>query len=115
MLRDPIRLNREQLQTQIGQDGRVPPPLALLFSMAENTVKRLEGPGNQAWFIVALDDIAPGETDETLIASFQRELSGTVGEEYREQFRIAARNEIGVERNEDAIEALRARLLGQNN
>ena len=112
---DPVNLSREQLNAQTRQGGRVPPPLALLFSMAEGTVKRLEGAQDAVWFVVALDEIDPGEVDATLVENFQQALSGTLGDEYRDQFRLAAREEVGVERNEDAIAALRERLAGGAN
>ena len=111
---DAIDLSREQLNQQ-AQQGRIPPPLALLFSMAEGTVKRLEGPDDAAWFVVALDEIEPGEVDANLVGQFQRELSQVLSDEYVAQFRKAVAEDIGVERNEDAIRALRDELIGSGN
>ena len=110
---DPIDLSREQL-AQAGQ--RVPPPLALMFSMAQGTVKKLEAPNNAGWFVVELDRIEPGkiERNSPVFAQAKRELSQTLGQEYASQLRVALRNEVGVERNQTAIDAVRKQLTGEN-
>jgi peptidyl-prolyl cis-trans isomerase D len=97
--------------------GRVPPPLALMFSMAERTTKRLEAPGNAGWFVVRLDDIEPGKVapNDPLVGSVQRELGGLIGREYAEQFRRALRSEVGVKRNPAALRTVRERLVGSGN
>ena len=110
---DPINLSREQL-AQAGQ--RVPPPLALLFSMAQGTTKKLEAPNNAGWFVVQLDRIEAGKVtrDSPLFAQAKRELGQTLGQEYAAQLRLALRDEVGVERNQAAIDAVRKQLVGEN-
>lgn len=110
---DQIDLSREQLAAG-GQ--RVPPPLALLFSMAQGTAKRLEAPANAGWFLVDLDRIVPGaiERDDPVFAQAKRELGQTLGQEYAAQLRRALRAEVGVETNPAAIEAVRKQLVGEN-
>jgi len=110
---EPVDASRQQ----IAQQGRVPPPLALLFSMAERTSKRLEAPGDAGWYVVHLDDIVPGAIPATdpLVAALQRELGQLSGREYAEQFRRALRSEVGVEKNATAIRAVRERLVGTGN
>jgi peptidyl-prolyl cis-trans isomerase D len=49
-----VDMGRDELARQ----PQVPPVLALMFSMAKGTVKRLEAPENNGWFVVKLDDIA---------------------------------------------------------
>ncbi len=110
---DSIAMGREEL-TRGGQ--QVPPPLVLLFNMAEGTVKLLPAPNNRGWYVVALKDIVPGEvqaSDPILVAA-QRELALTAGREYAEELRRAIRAELGVKRNETAIRAVRAQLSGGN-
>ena len=109
---DPINLSREQLAAT----GQVPPPLALLFSMAEGTAKKLEAPRNGGWFIVDLNDIVAGtiSKDDPIFRQAKRDLGITTGREYAEQLRIAMREEMGVERNQPAIEAVRKQLSGEN-
>ncbi|MBS1239375.1 MAG: ppiD [Proteobacteria bacterium] len=108
---DKVNMDREQLK-QLGQ--RVPPVLALMFSMAEGTVKRLEAPNDNGWFVVKLDDIEPGKlaANDPLIAAAARDLAPTLGQEYAEQFTHAAGKDVGVERNKEAIAALQKRLKG---
>lgn len=110
---DSINLSREQLTS--GQQ-QVPPPLALLFSMAEGTSKKLEAPRNAGWFVVNLTDIEAGAIagDDPAFASAKRELSAMIGREYADQLRVAMREELGVERNPVAIEAVRKQLAGEN-
>ena len=110
---DSISMNREQL-TQF--KGRVPSPLALMFSMAEGTTKQLEAPRELGWFIVKLDKIEPGkiEKDDPIIESTARELALLAGREYGDELRKALRDKVGVQRNEAAIKAVRTQLGGGN-
>lgn len=110
---EQIALTREDLARR--GDQRIPPPLALLFSMAEGTSKRLEAANNLGWFVVDLDDIELGEMagDDPLIAQAQSQLGETVGQEYADQLVIAMRKAMGVERNETAIDAVRRQLAGE--
>jgi peptidyl-prolyl cis-trans isomerase D len=110
---DSIKLSREQLSAS-GQ--QVPAPLALMFSMAEGTAKKLEAPQDAGWFLVDLNDIEAGtiakDDPEFLLA--RRELGAMTGREYSDQLRTAMREELGVERNATAIEAVRKQLAGEN-
>ncbi|WP_324260242.1 SurA N-terminal domain-containing protein [Altererythrobacter sp. H2] len=110
---DPINLSREQLAAT-GQ--RVPPPLALMFSMAQGTSKKLEAPNDSGWFLVQLDRIEAGTIarDDPVFAQAKRELGQTLGQEYAAQLRSALRADVGVERNQAAIDAVRKQLTGEN-
>ena len=106
----PIDLTREQLARQ----GQVPPSLALFFSMAAGTVKKLEAGQDAGWFVVQLNEIEAGQVVENdpLVLNTMQQLGRVSGEEYVEQFVKAAQKEVGVERNETAIAAVRAQLTG---
>ena len=108
---EQIDMGREQL----AQLGRAPPALALFFSMAEGTVKRLEGASDSGWFVARLDDISVPEiaADDPLIDSTRRELAQLYGDEYAEQFVRAAMAEMGAEKNQAAIDAVLRQLTGQ--
>ncbi len=108
---DRIDMNREQL-AQRGQ--QVPPPLALLFSMAEGTAKLLRAPNNRGWYVVTLKDIVPGQVaaNDPILAAAQKELGQIAGREYAEQLRKAIRAEVGATRNDAAIKGVRTRLDG---
>ncbi|MDG5747517.1 SurA N-terminal domain-containing protein [Qipengyuania sp. XHP0207] len=111
---EQINLTREQLAAR--REQRIPPPLALLFSMAEGTTKKLEAAQDIGFFVVDLNDITMDDIadDDPLIAQARQQLGPVIGEEYAQQLRLAMREELGVERNEDAIEAVRRQLLGTN-
>ena len=106
-----INLSREELAQA---NAQVPAPLALMFSMAKGTTKKLEGPRNAGWFIVQLDEIETGEiaVDDPLFAQTKAEIAGAMQQEFDEQLRNAILQEVGAERNETAIEAVRKQLTG---
>lgn len=110
---DNASMNREEL-ARIGQ--AVPPPLALMFSMAEGTVKMLPAPNDRGWYVVALKDIEPGKVDPTdvIIPAAQRELGTVAGREYADALRRAIRAEVGVKKNDAAIRAVSKQLTGGN-
>lgn len=110
---DQLSLDRQQL---LARGQQIPPALALMFSMAEGTTKRLEGPDNIGWFVVDLENIETPEVsaDDPLIASTRRQLRGPIGEELAAQMTRAMRAEIGVETNPAAIDAVRRQLTGNN-
>lgn len=108
-----ISMTRDELAA-MGQ--KVPAPLALFFSMAQGTSKRLEGAGNSGWYVARLDGIVPGKVaaGDPILAQAKQELGQLAGNEYDAQFRAAIRTEVGVERNKAAIDAVRRRLAGEN-
>lgn len=107
-----IDMTREDLARQ--RERRIPPPIALLFSMAEGTTKKLEAGGNAGFFVVKVDDIAMDDIaeDDPLIAQARRQMGPLLGDEYAEQLGVAMREELGVSRNAAAIEAVRKQLAG---
>lgn len=112
----PIDMDRAEL-TQMGQRQQVPPPLALLFSMAEGTVKLLPAAGNRGWFVVWLKDIQTTQlaADDPLIALTAGEIGNLTGGEYVEALRNAIIAEVGVTRNPAGIKAVRQQLGGGGN
>ncbi|MEP2552108.1 MAG: hypothetical protein ABJH26_12505, partial [Marinomonas sp.] len=70
---------------------------------------------NLGWFIVNLDEISAGnaEGNEQLIAAASQQLQAALVAEYTQQLTAAMSEEIGVERNDAAIEAVRKQLLGE--
>ena len=101
----------------VAASGKVIPPVALLFSMAQKTTKRLEAPRNGGWFVVRLDEIVPGKlaANDPLVAQLAVQLGALTGREYADQFRKALRTEVGVTRNPAALRAVRERLVGGGN
>ncbi|WP_295531373.1 peptidylprolyl isomerase [Novosphingobium sp. Chol11] len=106
-----VAISREQVNSM---QGRVPPPLALMFAMAGGTAKRLEAPNKEGWLVVHLRKIKLGEVapNDPVIEQARRELGEAAGQEYAFALRAAMRDEIGVKRNEAGIRAVRTQLLG---
>lgn len=107
-----IAMTREELARN---GNRIPPALALMFSMAKDTDKRLEAPNHMGWFIVSLDTITPGEVkaDDPLIDSGEKDLSMVQGRELSDALRKAIVQDIGSKRNPAAVAAVRKQLFGQ--
>lgn len=108
-----INLSRRELISN-GQQ-RIPPALVLMFSMAQGSTKILEDANKLGWFVVDLDQIetAPIEDGDQTLQDTLAQLEPALAGEYNAQMARAIREEVGVERNEEAIEALRKRLLGE--
>ncbi len=110
-----MTMGREEL-ARLQQQSRapVPPPLALLFSMAQGTTKLLPAAGNRGWYVVTLKRIIPGAVApaDPMIAGAQRELGGVLGEEYTASLARAMREELGAKTNPAAFAAVKRQLGG---
>jgi len=110
---DKIVLTRQQLMSS-GQ--QIPPPLALMFTMAKGSVKKLEAPQNQGWMIIDLDtiDTPAMKADDPLVQATRTQLGPVMGGELGQQLSAAIRADVGVKRNETAIKAVTTQLTGGN-
>lgn len=110
---DRVSMTRLELQ-RYGQ--RVPPPLQVFFGMARGTTKLMGAPRNRGWYVLKLDGIVPGKIDanDPRLAGLEKELSDSTGKEYTDQLIAAMAADVGVERNETAIRAVRTSLVGGN-
>ena len=111
-----VGMTRPEL-AQIQQSGRqVPPPIRLMFAMAQGSVKVQEAPEKRGWFVVSLDSIEPGKIDrnDPAVAGAQRELGKAAGGEYSEALRKAITKDVGVKRNPAALKALSDELSGKS-
>ncbi len=109
-----VKTTRSEL-VQLSQQGQqVPPPLSLMFSMAEGSAKTLQAPGDQGWFVVSLEKIDRGDASERqdLLAATNQQFKQVFGNEYTEQFINAMKADVGVERNTDALESLKQQMVG---
>lgn len=109
----PVNVTREQLM----QQQQPNPPIALMFAMTEGTAKRLPAPGDQGYFLVALEDVTAGEldADDPLIGQARAGYGQILLREYGDQMRVAIRSEVGVEQSDDAVAAVRRELTGATN
>ncbi|MEL7728349.1 peptidyl-prolyl cis-trans isomerase [Citromicrobium bathyomarinum] len=109
----PVNVTREQLM----QQQQPNPPIALMFAMTEGSAKRLPAPGDQGYFLVALEDVTAGEldADDPLIGQARAGYGQILLREYGDQMRVAIRSEVGVEQSDDAVAAVRRELTGATN
>ncbi len=118
---EEVRLpNPERLEfsrQEVAQMGQLPPALALYFSMAEGTVKRLESPQTLSWFVIQLDDITAPEVadDDPIVLATIEQLQSALGQEYAQQFVNAAEAGVSSEVNDVAVDAVAAQLTGRTN
>ena len=107
-----VEMNRQDIAKQ----GQIPPPLGLMFAMAQGTTKLLAAPGNNGWYVVSLAKIIPGNVGakDPLVAQATSELSNVAGREYADQLRAAIRAEVGEKKNQAGIDAVARQLSGAN-
>ncbi len=95
-------------------DAEVPPPLAMMFSLPRGKARLLPAPDGRGWFVVYLDKIVPGDAGKEpgLTQAVRNQFGAIIGEEYARQFTAAIRDDLEIERNEDALRKLKAELAG---
>ncbi|MGZ8282749.1 MAG: SurA N-terminal domain-containing protein [Allosphingosinicella sp.] len=93
---------------------QVPPPLLTLFSLPQGRARVIEAPNGAGWFIVHHAQRTPGDAaaQPQLIATTRAEFSSSAAAELAEQFARSVERATEVERNNAAIQGVRARLLG---
>jgi peptidyl-prolyl cis-trans isomerase D len=111
---DQVDMPRSEL-TARGQQ-QIPPPLALLFSMAQGTVKLYPAPRNRGWYLVGVTQVIPGAIapNDPEVAQARKDLGQLAGREYADELRRAIREEVGVTRKDSAIKAALAQVTGGN-
>lgn len=97
--------------------GKIPPEVALLFSMAPKSSKTLELPSDAGWMVLHLNESKRGDATNVpqLAGAIQQQMSQTLGNDYAAQLLAVARKEVGVRRNEEAIAALKKELSSAGN
>lgn len=95
-------------------NGQVPPPLQMLFSMKKGTAKLQQAPNGVGWFVVHLAETEAGDASDQpqLVQATRAQFSQAVGQEFVEQFVNAVERRVEVERNEEAIAAVKQQLQG---
>ena len=103
------------------QLSQVPPalaaPMRILFSLSAGKSRMVADPQGAGFFVVRAGSITPGNaaTQPGLITQVQASFQETAAQELGEQFIAAVRNDVGIERNDEAIAAARARLTSGGN
>jgi peptidyl-prolyl cis-trans isomerase D len=107
----PVKGRRLQLAQY---EGRVPPPLQMLFSLGQGKARMVAGAEGEGFFIVKVNRIIPGNalTQPELIGQMQQQMQQGISQEYGLQFLNAIRQAVGVEKNEAAIAAAKRTMIG---
>ncbi len=94
--------------------GKAPPPLALMFALTPGRGRLLAAPNNGGWYVVTLDKVIPGDLKEAagLVQTTQQALSRSVGDEYVQQFMNAVRTQVGVKRDASKLSTVKRSLAG---
>jgi peptidyl-prolyl cis-trans isomerase D len=97
-------------------EQRPPAEVAMLFSMAANTVKTLPIGQDRGYFVIRLDGIKRGDAggQPALLAQVRDQLGQVVGEEYGQQFGRAIEKHLGVTRNAGAVAQVEKALSAAN-
>lgn len=105
-------------RADLAREGqRVPPEVALLFSMAAGSVKTLEIPGNRGWMVISLTTVNrpdPKAVPADGVAAIQASLGPAFGNELVEQLIEEAKRRAGVVINKEVVDQLRRELTGTN-
>ena len=104
-------------RADINRPGQqMPPPLAMLFAMKKGTAKTLAAGQNQGWFVVKLNEVIKGDArgNAKLLSARRQEMLGLLQQEYAAQLITAAREEVGVSKNDKALKDLRNRLTNRD-
>lgn len=96
------------------QQGRIAPPIAMMFSMAKNTAKQLEAPNNGGFLVIYLNDVVNGDASKNpqVIAATRQGLSQVAGQEYAEQFSRAVRAAMKTTINKEGLAAAKRQISG---
>jgi peptidyl-prolyl cis-trans isomerase D len=112
-LAPPRPLAASRLELANSQQG-APPPLALMFSMAQGTAKTIETPAEGGWAIVKLDRVERGDARARpeIVGGTRGSIARLIGREYVEQFANAVRAHVGVKVDAASLARVRGELTG---
>ena len=91
--------------------------MRILFSLSAGKSRMVADPRGQGYFVVRAVSVIPGNaaTQPGLISQVQQSFQEPAAQELAEQFLAAVRKDVGVKRNEKAINAARTRLTSSGN
>jgi peptidyl-prolyl cis-trans isomerase D len=104
-------------RADIMREGQRPPAeVAIIFSMAANSVKTLPIGQDRGYFVVQLNGIKHGDAggQTALLNQVRSQLSDVVGQEYAQQFERAVEKQLGVTRNPSAVADVQRALASTN-
>lgn len=105
-------------RADLGRNGQpVPQELALLFSMAEGSVKSAALPANRGYMLVSLTKVdrpEPAAIDDERVKAVAQPLAPAFGNEQVAQLIAEAKRRIGVKIDQKQLDRLRQELTGAN-
>jgi len=106
----PIQARRIQIADA---QGKVPAAMKILFTVGAGKASMAANPQGGGYFVVKTTKVTPGNAlmSPGLIGQVQGELSQAASQDYADQFIADMKREMKAKRNQEAIEAFRARLL----
>jgi peptidyl-prolyl cis-trans isomerase D len=109
----PEKIAKRRLELSAFQ-GKVPPAMGMMFSLAEGRSRMIADPQGRGFIIIKVTKIVPGNANlqPGLISRMQSEFQEATSREYGEQMARAITAEVGVKRNDAEIEAARRRIVG---
>lgn len=107
----PIDMRRADL-SRGGQ--QIAPPLLALFSLPERRAQLVPAPNNAGWYVVYHQQRTPGDASghPEMITATRAEFSRSASEELADQFARAIQMQSRINRNDQEIAAVKARLIG---
>jgi len=110
----PIQARRIQIADA---QGKVPAAMKILFTVGAGKASMAANPQGGGYFVVKTTKVTPGNAlmSPGLIGQVQGELSQAASQDYADQFIADMKREMKAKRNQEAIEAFRARLLTGGN
>jgi peptidyl-prolyl cis-trans isomerase D len=91
----------------------VPPAMRMLFTLTQGKSRMVPDAQRRAYYIVKVNKIVPGNPllQPSLISQTQNELQQNAAQDYAQEFVGAMREVMKARRNEEAIRAMKTRLL----
>ncbi len=98
-------------------DAKVPAPLLKLFQLKKGETTVVPSTDGNGVVVVRLDEILnqPADKNNALFLNLKIQVDRMNGTEAQAQIMIAARNDMGVSRNQNAIKQLHNQLVGNSN
>jgi peptidyl-prolyl cis-trans isomerase D len=105
----PIGARRIQIAEA---QGEVAPPMRLLFTLTQGKSRSVADTQGRGFFVVKVNKITPGNAllQPGLVSRMQSELQDALSQDYAQEFLAAVRANMKVKRNEQAIQAEKARI-----
>lgn len=110
---DSVRMQRIQLSQF---QGRVPPAVGALFSLAKGKATSIAGAEGEGFYVVKVEEIVPGNalSQPSLISEAQQQIREALSQEYAAQFLQSIKSELKISTNDSAIAAAKQRFAATN-